>query len=82
MTKTILFALSLAVLPSMASAQPGSGTDFHSVSREVDEMMRDGRWQRLLDESQASRQAAERSRQSGAPPSAYTSTTTTPPRRR
>ncbi len=79
MTKTILVALSLAVLPSMASAQPGSGTDFHRVNREVDEMMQDGRWQRLLDESQANRQAAERVRRTGSTPSTYTST---PARRR
>ncbi len=79
MTKTILVALSLAVLPSMASAQPGSGTDLHRVNRDVEAMMQDGRWQRLLEENQANRQAAERLRQPGSAPSAYTST---PARRR
>ena len=80
MTKTILVALALAVLPRMVSAEPGSGSDIYRVNREIEAMMQDGRWQRLREEGQANKQAFDRLRQSGSAPSTYTSTTSTPPR--
>jgi hypothetical protein len=61
MVKTVLSVMSLVLLPSVASAQaatdPGEGTDLYRVNREVEEMTRDGRWQRLLDEANGVRQA-------------------------
>ena len=77
-----LIALLLVVLPSMASAEPGSGTDLYRLNREVEAMMRDGRWQRLLEEGQANKRAFDRLRPSGSPPSAVTVAPSTPPRRR
>ncbi len=63
MTKKLLFALPLIVLPSLAMAQsasvgPGGGTDLYRVLRDVDAMQRDGRWAQLLAEIEANRQAA------------------------
>jgi hypothetical protein len=72
MIRTALIALSLAVLPGPVFAEPGSGTDLYRVNRQVEEMMRDGRWQRLLQEAEANRQAVERSRQVAPPPTAFT----------
>jgi hypothetical protein len=58
MTKKILFALPLILLPSLAAAQSGPGSgDVPRVQREVEAMQRDGRWGRLLAEGQANRQA-------------------------
>jgi hypothetical protein len=75
-------ALWLGVLPSPASAEPGSGTDLYRINREVDAMMRDGRWQHLLNEGQANKQAFDRLRPSGSAPSANTVAPSTRPRRR
>ncbi len=61
-TKTVLIALSLAALPSFASAQPGSGTDLYRVQREWEQIMRDGRYQRLLEEGRANKEAFDRQR--------------------
>ena len=81
MTKTskILIALTLAALPSLAAAQPGSGTDLYRVQREWEQMMRDGRYQRLLEEGRANREAYERQR---ALETQTESTGSTQPRRR
>jgi len=78
----LLVALLLVVLPSIASAESGSGTDLYRVNREVEAMMRDGRWQRLLDEGQANKQAFDRLRPSGSPPSANIVAPPIRPRRR
>ena len=59
-TYTLLIALSLAALPSLAAAQPGSGTDLYRVQREWEQIMRDGRYQRLLEEGRANKEAYER----------------------
>lgn len=81
MTKALLITLSLMILPSVASAQsgPGSGTDLYRVQREWEAIMRDGRYERLLREGQANKQAFDRlqQRESGAP-----ATGSIPPRRR
>ncbi|HEY8381127.1 MAG TPA: hypothetical protein VIL09_03150 [Microvirga sp.] len=65
--KSVLFALALTILPGAALAQssagPGSGTDLQRVQREMEQMMRDGRYQRLLDEGRANKEAFERLRQ-------------------
>ena len=81
MTKihTLLIALSLTALPSLASAQPGSGTDLYRVQREWEQMMRDGRYQRLLEEGRANREAFERLREQESAPE---TTGSTRPRRR
>jgi hypothetical protein len=58
MTKKLLLALPFVLLPTIGFAEPGSGTDLYRVDREVEAMQRDGRWERLLAEGQANRQAA------------------------
>jgi hypothetical protein len=68
MTKKLLLALPLVLLPSLAFAQrssggPGSGTDLTKVQREVEAMQRDGRWEKLLAEGRANRLAFEAMRQ-------------------
>ena len=72
MIRSILFALSLTVLPSVALSQaapsPGDGTDLYRVNREVEAMTRDGRWQRLLDEATGDRRTIPSSVPSPQPP--------------
>jgi hypothetical protein len=58
MTKKLLLALPFVLLPNVAFAEPGSGTDLYRVHREVEAMQRDGRWERLLAEGQANRWVA------------------------
>jgi hypothetical protein len=77
MTRTLI-TLSLILLPSIASAQdrsgPGSGTDLYRVQREWEAIMRDGRYERLLREGQANKQAFDRLRQLDSEPAATGST--------
>jgi hypothetical protein len=61
--KKFLFALPLVLLPGVAMADPGSGTDLYQVNRQVEAMQRDGRWDRLIAEGQANKQAFEAMRQ-------------------
>lgn len=72
MMKSVFLALALMALPGAALAQsssgPGSGTDLQRVQREMEQMMRDGRYQRLLEEGRANREAFERLRQQDAAP--------------
>ncbi len=84
MLRKLLLILPLFVLPDIALAKQGSGTDRDQVSRQLDAMMRDGRWERLIAEGRANKQAFEaflkaqgRSRQ---PTSGYTASD--PARRR
>jgi hypothetical protein len=83
MRKILLVLAPLVLLPGLALAQsagdrgPGAGTDLYKVRREVEAMQRDGRWEKLLAEGAANRQAFEASRQ--AP---VTATGSVPRRRR
>jgi hypothetical protein len=70
MSKKLLLALPFVLLPNIAFAEPGSGTDLYRVNREVEAMQRDGRWERLFAEGQANRQAT--SRQTVRPPAVFT----------
>jgi hypothetical protein len=63
MFRQLLLTLPLLVLPSMALAEKGGGTDRDRVSQEVEAMMRDGRWERAIAEGRANRQAFEALRQ-------------------
>ena len=78
MTKILPLILSLVLLPTAALAQdargPGSGTDLYRVQRQWEEIMRDGRYQQLLQEGQANKQAFDRLRQREADPTATGST--------
>lgn len=47
MTRTCL-ALPIALFPTLAFAEPGSGTDLYRVLQQVEAMQRDGRWEQLL----------------------------------
>ena len=76
MIKAVLFALSLGVLPTTVFAEPGSGSDIYRVNRQVEEMMRDGRWQRLLEQAEANGPALGRSRQVAPPPTGFTTSRT------
>jgi hypothetical protein len=77
MTKTFLISLSLALLPNVVSGEPGSGTDLYRVNREVEAMMRDGRWEALLREGQANRQALGATGQIVRPPQSNAPVTST-----
>jgi hypothetical protein len=70
MTKKLLLTLPFALLPTIAFAEPGSGTDLYRVNREVEALQRDGRWERLLAEGQANRQPASRQVEQTVRPSA------------
>ena len=77
MIRTAPLVLSLAVLmPGTVLAEPGSGTDLCRVNRQIEEMMRDGRWQRLLEEADASRHVVERSRHVLPPQTSFTTSLT------
>jgi hypothetical protein len=67
MRKILIAALGFALLPGAALAEKGSGTDRGEVNREVEAMQRDGRWQQLIAEGQANRQAFEDMRRQTAP---------------
>jgi hypothetical protein len=83
MRKIVLALAPLVLLTGPALAQsagdrgPGGGSDLYRVTREVEAMQRDGRWEKLLAEGAANRQASEASRQ--AP---VTATGSVPRRRR
>jgi len=76
MSKKLLVSIAFALIPGLAFAQ-GSGTDRDRVTREIELMQRDGRWERLRAEGQANREAFERLRQAdqgeqlSQPPTAY-----------
>jgi hypothetical protein len=59
MLRKLLLILPLAVLPAIALAKQGSGTDRERVNRQIEAMMRDGRWEQLIAEGRANRQAFE-----------------------
>lgn len=63
MFRKLLLILALLVLPGIALAEMGSGTDRDRVNREVEAMQRDGRWERAIAEGRANRQAFEALRQ-------------------
>ena len=58
-----LALLAFMILPDLAWAEPGGGGDLDRVRREVETMRQDGRWDRLLAESRANKQAFEGQRQ-------------------
>jgi len=55
----LLLILPLLVLPDIAMAKKGGGSDRDQVNRQIEAMMRDGRWERLIAEGRANRQAFE-----------------------
>ncbi|UVF22667.1 hypothetical protein HPT29_028045 (plasmid) [Microvirga terrae] len=59
MLRKRLLTLPLLVLPGMALAEMGGGTDRDQVNREVEAMMRDGRWERAIAEGRANKQVFE-----------------------
>lgn len=59
MLKKLVLILLLLVLPGVALAEVGGGTDRDRVNQEVEPMMRDGRWERAIAEGRANRQAFE-----------------------
>ena len=63
MLRKLLLTLPLLVLPDMALAEMGGGTDRDRVNLQVQAMMRDGRWERAIAEGRANRQAFDALRQ-------------------
>ena len=57
MNKTFLLTAMLAIVPATTFADPGGGTDMSRVNREIEVMTRDGRWDRLVAEGRANKQA-------------------------
>ncbi|MBQ0822617.1 hypothetical protein KBI52_20735 [Microvirga sp. HBU67558] len=66
MFRKIVLTLPLLLLPSIAVAEMGGKTDRDRVNREVETMMRDGRWERAIAEGRANKQAFEALRQAQA----------------
>jgi hypothetical protein len=62
----LLLTLPLLVIPGVALAEMGGGTDRDRVNLQVEAMMRDGRWERAIAEGRANRQAFEALRQAQA----------------
>ena len=77
MFRKLLLTLPLLVLPGLASAE-NMGPAGDRVTREVEAMMRDGRWERTIAEGRANRLAFEALRQAQArlsqPATRYTGT--------
>jgi hypothetical protein len=63
MLRKIVLTLPLLLLPGIALAEMGGGTDRDRVNQEVEAMRRDGRWERAIAEGRANRQAFEALRQ-------------------
>ena len=63
MPKILLSVLVLMILPGSALAEPGGGSDLDRVRREVEAMQFDGRWERLVAEGRANKQAFDGLRQ-------------------
>jgi hypothetical protein len=63
MFRKIVLTLPLLLLPSIALAEMGGKIDRDLVNREVEAMMRDGRWERAIAEGRANKQAFEALRQ-------------------
>lgn len=80
MTGKLILAALLVLVPGFASAEPGSGSDLHRVNRAVEAMQRDGRWDRLIAEGQANKQAT--SGQASRPTAVFTATAPNARRRR
>ena len=66
MLRKLLLTLPLLVLPDMALAEMGGGTDRDRVNLQVQAMMRDGRWERTIAEGRSNRLAFEALRQAQA----------------
>ena len=66
MVRKLLLTLPLLVIPGVARAEMGGGTDRDRVNLQVEAMMRDGRWERAVAEGRANRQAFEALRQAQA----------------
>ncbi len=66
MSRQLLLTLLLLLLPGMALAKQGGKIDRDRVNREVEAMMRDGRWERAIAEGRANKQAFEALRQAQA----------------
>lgn len=81
MSKALLVALSVVLLPEVAFAE-GSNSDRDRVRREVEAMQRDGRWERAMADGRANRQAFEALLRRQQPATRYTATEPTRPHRR
>ena len=81
MFRKLLLTLPLLVLPGLAQAEMGGGTDRDRVNLQIEAMMRDGRWERAIAEGRANRQAFEALRQAQyrmrRPATGYTATRST-----
>jgi hypothetical protein len=78
MLRKIVLTLPLLLLPGIAVAEMGGGTDRDRVNLQIEAMMRDGRWERAIAEGRANRLAFEALRQAQArisqPATRYTGT--------
>jgi hypothetical protein len=67
MPRVFAAILAFAFLTGAASAEPGGRGDLDQVRREVEAMQRDGRWDRLIAEGQANKQASQAPQQATQP---------------
>jgi hypothetical protein len=75
MTRKILLSVLFFSIAGVAQAQqsgpgPGSGSDMYRVMREEQAMQRDGRYERLMEEARANKEAFDRLKQAGSEPTA------------
>jgi hypothetical protein len=86
MTRKILLSMLFISVAGVAQAQPGSGSDIYRVMREEQAMRGDDRYQRLMDEARANKEAFERLKRADSEPTAVGSIApaigSTRPRRR
>lgn len=81
MSLKLLAVLALVAAPSVATAS-GNGSDRDRVNREITAMQADGRWEQLIAEGRANKEAFEALRGAQHRTSTYTATQDTRPRRR
>jgi len=81
MSLKLLTLLALVVAPSVAAAS-GNGSDRDRVNREIAAMQADGRWEQLMAEGRANREAFEALRGAQHRTTTYTATQDARPRRR
>ena len=70
MTRKILLSVVFLTVAGAAQAQPGSGTDVWRVQRQEEAMRADGRYDRLMEEARANKEAFDRLKRADSEPTA------------
>jgi hypothetical protein len=70
MTRKILLSVLFFSVAGVAQAQPGSGSDIYRVMRDEQSMQRDGRYQQLMNDARANKEAFDRLKRAESEPTA------------